>query len=392
MFVDAPSRMSGNTPVRSMPQTSSAHTVGTAEVERRNAERWHGLVSEIGAEIASPLTAALERIHALIATGKIDRAGLRALREEVEQARQVGIVGQQLTRFASGRVRQSHERLQLADALNGVLAHRARETQARGVKLKPALKPADVIVDASLLFSLLNTTVDWALANAQSFIEFSIDFKPWPAHARIVCRFAHRLADDPGDLTRSQTAQNLDSLIWRLLEQTAWTMGLVVDRHDADGITHLALEFPRTITDQVQGVSATELDDEAASTNSKALAGSHVLVVSPRRDLRVEVRDALKNMNLLMDFVGSVKEAADFCKEGLPHAVIVESQQLGERYTAFRDEILDEVPDFVFIEIVEDGATFEMSGLNGATSARVGRAVIATSLAPALMFELSKSL
>jgi hypothetical protein len=75
MIVDAPSRMSGNTPVRSMSQTSSAHTVGTAEVERRNAERWHGLVSEIGAEIASPLTAALERIHALIASGKIDRAG-----------------------------------------------------------------------------------------------------------------------------------------------------------------------------------------------------------------------------------------------------------------------------------------------------------------------------
>jgi hypothetical protein len=314
------------------------------------------------------------------------------LREEVEQARQVGIVGQQLTRFASGRVRQSHERLQLADALNGVLAHRARETQARGVKLKPALRPADVIVDASLLFSLLNTTVDWALANAQSFIEFSIDFKPWPVHARIVCRFAHRLADDPGDLVRSQTPQNLDSLTWRLLEQTAWTMGLVVDRRDADGITHLALEFPRTVTDQVQGVTATELDDEAASTNSKALAGSHVLVVSSRRDLRIEVRDALKNMNLLMDFVGSVKEAADFCKEGLPHAVIVESPQLGDHYTAFRGEILDEVPDFVFIEIVEDGATFEMSGLNGATSARVGRAVIATSLAPALMFELSKSL
>ncbi len=62
-------------------------------------------------------------------------------------------------------------------------------------------------------------------------------------------------------------------------------------------------------------------------------------------------------MNLLMDFVGSVKEAADFCKEGLPHAVIVESAQLGERYAAFRAEILDEVPDFVFIEIVEDGAT-----------------------------------
>ena len=92
-----------------------------------------GWCREIGAEIAAPLTAALERIHALTTTGKIDRAGLRALRDEVEQARQVGMIGQQLTRFASGRVRQSHERLQLADVLNGVLAHRARETQARGI-------------------------------------------------------------------------------------------------------------------------------------------------------------------------------------------------------------------------------------------------------------------
>ena len=96
-------------------QVSAVQTVGPAEVERRNAERWHGLVSDIGAEIASPLTAALERIHALIATGKIDRAGLRALREEVEQARQVGIVGQQLTRFASGRVRQLQPELVTLD-------------------------------------------------------------------------------------------------------------------------------------------------------------------------------------------------------------------------------------------------------------------------------------
>jgi hypothetical protein len=243
-----------------------------------------------------------------------------------------------------------------------------------------------------LLFSLLNSTFDWALANAQSFIEFTIDFKPWPVHARIQCRFAHRLADDPGDLARSQVPQHLDSLIYRLVEQTAWTMGLAVDRRDAAGLTTLTLEFPRTITDQLQGVTATELDDEASSTNSKALAGSHVLVISSRRDLRIEIRDALKNMNLLMDFVGSIKEAVDFCNEGLPHAVIVESAQLGDHYATFRDGIVAEFPDFVFIEVLEEGTTFEMSGLNGATAARVGRAVVASSLPAALMFELSKSL
>jgi K+-sensing histidine kinase KdpD len=172
---------------------------GSADAQRHEDDRWHQLVSEIGVEIAAPLTAALERINALIATGRIDRAGLRSLRDEVEKARQIGMIGQQLTRFASGRVRQSHERLQLSDLLKNVLAHRTRETQARGITLKPSLKPADVIVDASLLFSLLNTTIDWALANAHSFIEFTIDFKTWPIHARIICRFAHRPADEPGD-------------------------------------------------------------------------------------------------------------------------------------------------------------------------------------------------
>ena len=135
-------------------------------LESGDDQRWHELVSQLGVEIAAPLTAALERIHGLTATGKIDRAGLRALRDEVERARQAGMIGQQLTRFASGRVRQSHEVLQLEEVLKSVLSLRTRETQARGIALKHELKSARVIVDASLLFSLLNAILDWALGNA----------------------------------------------------------------------------------------------------------------------------------------------------------------------------------------------------------------------------------
>ncbi|MEO8526178.1 MAG: hypothetical protein ABI460_15740, partial [Caldimonas sp.] len=106
-----------------MPQASLSlavqnHPEAAADTD---ADRWHELVSQVGAEIAAPLTAALERIHVLTATGKIDRASLRALRDEVEQARQIGMIGQQLTRFASGRVRQSHEVLQLEEVLKSVL-------------------------------------------------------------------------------------------------------------------------------------------------------------------------------------------------------------------------------------------------------------------------------
>lgn len=357
-------------------------------------ERWHELVSQLGSEIAGPLTAALERIHALIATGKIDRAGLRALREEVEQARQVGIIGQQLTRFASGRVRQSHETLQLEDVLKNVLTLRSREVQARGVGVRTQAKPARVIVDATLLFSLLNAILDWAVANASEEVSFVIDFKPWPQHARLTCRFEHRPADRPVDESvTAQAAAGLDSLTWRLIEQTGWTMGLNVERKDKGTGTQLVLEFPKTVGEEMEGLSASEVDDSAlTSGNSKALAGSHVLVVASRREVRVLIRDALRNMSMLVDFVGSVEEAQSFCKEGLPHAIVFDSVQRGQRFDHFRDEILAEVPDFVFIEILEQGATFEMSGTNGATMARIGRDVVTSSLPAALMFELSRNL
>jgi len=365
----------------------AVHDIAESDVD----ERWQHLVSQVGSEIAGPLTAALERIHVLTATGKIDRAGLRALRDEVEQARQVGMMGQQLTRFASGRVRQSHEVLQLEEVLKGVLALRSRETQARGIELKPQLKSARVIVDGSLLFSLLNTTLDWALANAHAHIDFKIDLKTWPVHARLTCKFANRPLDQVDETVTAAVPPRLDSLAWRLIEQTAWTMGLVVDRRDVGGITTLVLEFPKTAGDEMEGLATNELDEpNLHSGNSKALAGSHVLVVASRREMRVLIRDALRNMNMLVDFVSSIDEAASFCAEGLPHAIIFESIQKGGHFASFRDEILGEVPDFVFIEVLEEGTTFEMSSKDGPAMARIGRGALANSLPAALMFELSR--
>jgi hypothetical protein len=273
-----------------------------------------------------------------------------------------------------------------------VLAHRHRETQARGIVLKPTLKPAEVIVDASLLFSLLNTMLDWALGHARSNVEFKIDVKSWPAHARLACRFSHQPADQSVP-TQDAAAASLDSLSWRLLEQTAWTMGLPIDRQQDAGTTTLMLEFPRTASDEIEGVSTMEIDEGfAPSTNSKPLAGSHVLVIASRRELRLQIRDALRNMGLIVDFVNSIDEASEFCRDGLPHAVIVESIQRGEKFAQLREEISAEVPDFVFIEIIEEGNTFEMSGFSGSNVARVGRDVIESSLPSALMFELSKGL
>lgn len=355
-------------------------------------ERWRDLVTTVGSEIAMPLTAALERIHALTTSGRIDKASLRALREEVECARRAGMIAQQLTRFASARLRQSHERLALADTLKAVLAHRGRETQARGIALAPALKPADVIVDASLLFSLLNTMLDWALALARSRIDLSVDMKAWPAHARLACHFAHRPPDEADDGTAVQADPRFDSLVWRLLEQTAWTMGLPLSRTVNNGEVLLTIEFPRTAQETMEGLSTIELDRGfGPSGNSRPLAGSHVLVIASRREMRVRIRDAIRHMGLIVDLVSSIEEAADFCRDGLPHAIIVEGILSGERLKHLRAEILTEVPDFPFVEIIEEGASFAMSGFGGSTMGHVGREAIETALPSVLMFELSRS-
>ncbi len=353
--------------------------------------RWQQLIGAVGGEIAMPLTAALERIQVLTATGRIDRASLRALREEVEAARQAGMAAQHLARFASGHMRQSHERLPLADTVQTMLGYRARETQARGVTLKPALKPVDVIVDASLLFSLLNTLLDWALVNARSPVEFSIDMKNWP-RCRLLCAFATLPADHlHADL--ALPAAGLDSLAWRLVEQIVWSMGLTLARQYEARRVVVAIEFPRTANDELEGASSLELDHGLAiAGHSKPLAGSHVLVVASRREMRVRVRDAIRHMGLIVDLVASIDEAADFCRDGLPHAIVVEGTLRGERLKQLRAEIRAEAPDFVFIEIAEDGASFEMSDTGNDRMARVGRDAVERALPSVLMFELSKAL
>jgi hypothetical protein len=362
----------------------------TASADAAEADHWREVVGALGSEIAMPLTAALERIQTLISTGRIDKASLRELSHEVEKARRAGMAAQQLTRLASSRLRQSHERLTLNETLRIVLRHRARETESRGIVLKPSLIPADVIADASLLFGLLNTVLDWTLLHARSEIEFAVDMRAWPAHARVTCAYAYRLADEPDD---GAHAPQLDCLAWRLVQQTARTMTLPITRSAERGRVRLTIEFPRTAQDVVEGLTAVELDRGfGLSSNSRPLAGSHVLIVASRRDMRVRVRDAIRHMGLVVDLVSSIEEAARFCRDDLPHAIIVEGILNGDRLRQLRADITAEIPEFPFIEIIEEGASYAMSGFGGAPMGRVGRDAIDSALPSVLMYELSRSL
>jgi hypothetical protein len=368
--------------------TAPSLTTGAAP----DPDRWRELLGAVGVEIAMPLTGALERINALVASGKIDRTSLRALRDEVDAARHAAMVAQQLSRFASGSLRQSSERLPLSDTLEGVLRHRAAEIHARGFEVKPAFRAADVFVDASFLFSLLNALLDWSMQYGHSTIDLAIDVKPWPALARLKCRFSHRSAEHLDRALGPMPMPQLDSLSWRMVEQAASTMGLPLNRTLRGREVFVTLEFPRTVNDEMEGVSSIELDQGfSLSTNSRPLAGSHVLVIASRRDMRLRLHDAIRHMGLIVDLVASIDEATDFVREGLPHAIIVEGMLSGEGLNQLRAEICTEFAEFPFIEIAEEGSDFEMSSFGSdATMGRVRRDAIESALPSVLLFELSR--
>lgn len=367
--------------------TETSIPVQRAPTSAHDGVRWRDLIAELGAEIAHPLTLALERVNALTSSGRIDRAELRLLREEIEAARQLGMTAQLLARFASAGLSQSRERVALHDTLQSVLTHRKREIDARGISVEPATTPVDVIVDASLMFSLLNTLIDWALTQTRSSIELAIDVDTWKGHARLICRF------EQADRDEAATTPPIDTLTWRLLEQTAVTMHLGLVRQVTERQVAVTMEFTLPANADIEGVSPVDLDQGFdSSINSKPLAGSHVVVIASRRSMRSRIRDALRHMGLIVDTVDSIDEAIDFCSDGLPHAIIVEGILHGDRLDRFRADIRAEVPGFPFIDIVEEGNEFNVSDDTGTERARVGQDAIEAALPSVLMFELSKTL
>lgn len=354
------------------------------------------LLGQLGRECAVPLSSALERLNAFATTGRIERAALRALRAEVELARRNSVIGQQISRYASGRVRQNHQRLDLTALLRDTLAQRSRESAARSVEVRQELDPVEVISDATMLSAVLQALLDWSFEHARGQIELRLQRQSWPPNALLTCHFAHatadRLASAAAGAAPSAPAA-LNTLAWQLLRSLARTLGLVLARSDAAGSSQLKLEFPRTVGDNASASAWQTLDlqeSPASGPNSQPIAGSHLLVLTARRETRNAVRETVRAMGLMVDYVGSVDEARQFCANGLPHGIVYESALAGATFQKLRAEWTAEVPALAFIEICEDASAFEVVDTAGQRTSRIGRDVIVSALPAALLYEMAK--
>ncbi len=375
------------------PRPSAAAATPASEPTQ---QEWRELVAQIGRETAAPMSAAIELVNAFATTGKIDRAGLRVIREAMDRARRIGVMAQQISRFASGRVQPSPERLNLSQVVQDVLAQRRRETQARGIELRASLAPAEADVDAALLSAVLQALLDWGFEHARSHISIALDVKAWPEQARLTCRFAHVLPDAlpqaPPTRVGRDVSDKLDSMPWQLLRRLAQTSGLPISRDDSASDTRLTLEFPGTGAGML--ITLTGLDGAepvGCGQNSQPMAGNHLLVIASRRETRAAIRDAVRAMGLMVDYVSSMEEAREFCTASLPHAVIYEAGLAGARFQQLRMEWIAEAPTLVLIEIAENGRTQTVNDSAGVKIWRIGREGIVSLLPGTLLAQLAQA-
>lgn len=371
------------TPKRDLPGAAGAAGSLRGNEPWSLTEHAPALLASAAEQIGDALQTLQGGFDQLQAQGKLAGQAQWTLGVPLARIKRLTVVMQQLQRFHTGRIRQSHEKIDLSHLAEEYLQERRKEFALMGVEMRRKLKPVDVLIDPTVAHAFLSALVDWALPLGRR-IDVRVDVNHWPPHARLQVR-VHADGVPP-----SSSSGSLDNLDWALVRQIASSAGGIdIEREiTPDGITCTAL-FQRT-AQSVDGISAIELSDDQSSM-FKSLQSVYALVISPVLQIRADVRDALREIGVSADSVVDLAQAAEAVAHRPPSIIVIDATLKGVHFDEFRREVMRHTMDMPFVEISPDDSAFDMSGFGEAAMARVGRGNIREALGTAVMFELAKS-
>ena len=347
-------------------------------------DHWPEMVSNLASQVTEGVSLLQHHLDQLLVKGRLSKLEHRLLSVPAERIKLAGVSAQQVQRFYGGRIRQSHEKVNLADLIEVVLQERKTELGQLGIALRRKLKPLEVLIDPTVAHTFVNAVLDWALPFGNR-IDVRLDLNSWPQNARLQVRVAN-------DGLPPSSSAHMDNLSWMLIRQIANSAGGIEPTRDLndDGVSFTAM-FTRTVQ-AVDGISAVDLSDDHTRTSMfKSLSGTYVLTVSPSLQIRADVRDSLREIGIASDSVVDLQQAREAMRARMPNLIVVDSELKGDDFDAFRREILREVFEFPFVEISPDDSSFDMSGFGEFSMAKVGRGNIREALGTAVMFELAKA-
>ena len=340
-----------------------------------------GVLADIGAELSTPLNAMREFVHDVREARGVSEEQMVALAAAIESANQVARSSQQIARLAEGRLRQSHERICLDELLQQALVR----LTLRGISVEKKIKPVEIIVDAALVSSLVDVSLNWGVAQGEH-LTVSLNIKSWPEHAVLIVKSA-------SPVTGTAETSQADSLNWHLLTHLAQTMGVKVEREmGADAGSLLMLEFPRTVC-RLDGLTSTEIHtgDDSSFQGTRSMAGQRVLLIANDMLIRASVDEASRLLGLRVDSVTTVTRALQHLRLDMPHVIIIDEKLHDREFDAMVADAKSKEPNIGLVEIANDSNTFEISSWMDNSMTRLSRDVLKAKLASVLSLELARA-
>ena len=364
---------------------SASSVMGTND---RPAESDYVLSGVIGRQLSVPLANMQKALEEIEKTQLLSPKNMMVLSSGVNLANQLAMQSQQIARLAGGQLRQSHEKLKLDILLSTALQERAEKFRSGGIEIFQRIHPVEVIVDAGLLYSLIEAALDWACGLGRK-LTVTLEMKNWPEHGLLILKTSHVVASSHADEGAGHQSEN--TVGWYLINAISEAMGLSINRITSVTDTSLMMEFTRTVK-RLSGLTAVEMqtNPESMYGESRAMAGSRLLVITDDARLQAEIRSICRGTGLVVDFVSNAEQGVRFCELQLPHLVIIDQFMRGYVFDQLYEDLRKTDPNFPFIEIASAANTLEMAGWTSDTMSRLSRDVLGRHLAESIVLELSK--
>ena len=350
----------------------------------RMAEHWPELVVALTDQSVQSVGQLQRGLELLLNKGRITPDEYKVLAQPAEKLKHCSVSAQQIVRFQSGRVRQSHEKIDLAYLLECVLQERKNELALLGITLRRRLKAVDVLLDPTLGFSLTNAMLDWGMRYGYR-IDWRLETSGEPAQARLWMKV------HAGDPPVPASAVFEDNIHWLLLRQIAATDGAVtLDRQAPGDGVELTAVFRRTVQVAQGTAEVTQVPGDAADSAFRSVSGAYVMVLSADPWLRNEAVSALKRLGVAVDGVQDAYQAQTALRDRTPHLVVLDMSMHPENVRPWVEELQRSQPQLLIVEIAAEGQEVPPASAQPQQVTRLARENVHASLGSTAMFALSK--
>lgn len=300
---------------------------------------------------------ALTHVHTLTDTGRIARADLRALRAQVTKAHRASVIGRRISRLVSGTQQPSPQPALIVELIHGVMHLCAQDTRLPMPKIAPGLADVQAVVDPTLARQLIQALIEWVLDQAVGTVDVSLIERPWPRQLSLAIRFTPADPVESDALPLTAEPSPLDSMLWHWVHALCVSNHLGLSRSQDSVHCEVTVSFSDVIwhdTLRADPFDVPTVPDALAAQDSMPLVGLHVLVVTHRRTHRQWIRNALRSSGMMLDFVNTAAEAADFCAGGLPHAIVADATLGAGGMHKLLAHLSPQAPALAYLEVTDE--------------------------------------